>query len=388
MMFIGIDIAKRSHAVCILDSEGRVKVKGLSISNTREGFTKLESVLQEISTEINIGLEATGHYWLALYSFLVERGYRVIVINPLQVSAYRKTGLRKVKTDPKDAFWIADFIRVFRCQASEANVPVILKLRELSRFRFRLNEQIGDSKNKLLSILDRVFPEYEQLFTSPFLQSSRQLLEKAVSAQEFADFDLQELTDLLHNASRGRFGQDKAIQIREQARSSVGVNFLVDAIHIEMDCLLAQIDLLEQQRQRVDAKLEELMGQIPDQYITSIPGIGLSTGAAILAEIGDVQRFDSVEGLVAYAGIDATVYQTGEFEAAEHHMSKRGSPYLRHALWQAASMAIRYDPQLGAYYHQKILQGKHHNVAIGAVCRKLLARIYVILKEKRPYVNY
>ena len=155
-----------------------------------------------------IGLEATGHYWLALYAFLSELGYPVIVLNPLQVAAYRKTGLRKVKNDPKDAVWVADFIWVFRCQASDSSIPVFLKLRELSRFRFRLNEQIGECKNKLLSILDRVFPEYERPFSNPFLETSRQLLQKAVSAQEFADFDLQELTDLLQQTSRGRFTQE------------------------------------------------------------------------------------------------------------------------------------------------------------------------------------
>jgi transposase len=387
MLYIGIDVAKRSHEVAIEDGDGQVLRTGLKIGNDRQGFSQLQTWLQGSPGEKTIGLEATGHYWLALYAFLSELGYPLIVLNPLQVAAYRKTGLRKVKNDPKDAVWVADFIRVFRCQARDASLPMFLKLRELTRFRFRLNEQIGENKNKLLSMLDRVFPEYERLFSSPFLQSSRQLLQKAVSAQEFADFDLQELSAILQRASRGRFDQAKALEIQKQARSSVGVTFLVDAVHIEMDCLLAQIELLEQQRAQVDAKLEELMGEIPDQFITSIPGIGLATGAAILAEIGDIQRFESAEKLVAYAGIDATVFQTGEFEASEHHMSKRGSPYLRHALWQAASMAVRYDADLQAYYQQKMKEGKHHNVVIGAVCRKLLARIFIILKEKRPYVK-
>jgi transposase len=384
MNYLGIDIAKRQHAVCVVDGEGQVLVKSMSIANDREGFTQLDSLLHS-QGEVMVGLEATGHYWLAVYAFLVERGYPVVVINPMQVAALRKTGIRKVKNDSKDAYWIAEYVRVFRCQVRDANIPLILRMRELTRFRFRLNEQIGDCKNKLISILDRVFPEYEKLFSSPFLQSSRQLLQKAVSAQEFAEFDLQELTDLLAKSSRGRFGQAKAAEIHQQACASVGVNFLVDAVHLEMECLLAQVDLLEQQRAQIDAKLEEWLAQLPEQYITSIPGIGLACGTAILAEIGDVTRFESADRLIAYAGIDATVFQTGQFEASEHHMSKRGSPYLRHALWQAASMAIRYDPELEAYYQLKRKEGKHHNVAIGAVCRKLLARIYVILIERRPY---
>jgi len=207
----------------------------------------------------------------------------------------------------------------------------LLQLRELTRFRFRLSEQIGDVKRKLLSILDRVFPEYERLFSSVVLQALRALLQEAVSAHEFADFDLQELSALLSQASHGRFGQEKAEALQQQARQSVGVTFLADAARIEMGCLLAQIDLLDGQRTQLDQAIAERMQQIP-QYITSIPGIGPATGAAILAEIGDIQRFETLDKLVAYAGIDATVYQTGQFQASEAHMSKRGSPYLRQAL--------------------------------------------------------
>ncbi len=260
-----------------------------------------------------------------------------------------------------------------------------MQLRELSRFRCWLSEQIGDCKRKLLTILDRVFPEYESLFSDVFVKSSRAILREAVSAQEFADFDLQELTAILSRTSRRRFDITKALQIQEQARQSIGIGFLIDAVHVEMRCLLAQIDLLEEQQVEVEKALEELMQSIP-QYITTIPGIGLATGAAILSEIGDVTRFASEDKLVAYAGIDATVHQSGQFNATEMHMSKRGSPYLRLALWQAASMSILHNEELKAYYHKKRKEGKAHGTALGAVCRKLLIRVYVILKEKRPYV--
>jgi transposase len=148
---------------------------------------------------------------------------------------------------------------------------------------------------------------------------------------------------------------------------------------------LLQIDLLEEQQKEVDKAIGALMEEIP-QYITTIPGIALPTGAAILAEIGDVSRFESEEKLIAYAGIDATVHQSGQFNASHMHMSKRGSPYLRLALWQAASMSVLHNEELKEYYHKKRKEGKAHGVAIGAVCRKLLIRIYVILKQQRPYV--
>lgn len=127
------------------------------------------------------------------------------------------------------------------------------------------------------------------------------------------------------------------------------------------------------------------MARLP-QYITSIPGVGMPTGAAILSEIGDISRFDSEDKLIAYAGIDATVHQSGQFQGTKMHMSMRGSPYLRLALWQAASMALQHNDELRAYYDKKIAEGKAHGTALGAVCRKLLIRIYVVLKENRPYV--
>ncbi len=386
MYYVGIDIAKRKHVVFTLDAEGEPLGKSLRISNDREGFDKLLSHLGALDGTVIVGLEATGHYWLALYSMLVEADYEVIVLNPLQVQAYRKSGIRKRKNDRYDAFWIADYIRInHRLQSSPAVQPDLVQLRELTRFRASLTQQVGDCKRRIIGILDRIFPEYETLFSNVFIQTSRQLLAEALTPEEFADFDLAELSQKLRQTSRGHHGQAKAEEIQELAQRSVGVGFLADALRVQMNCLLEQLALLEQQLDELDGQIEAVMERLP-QYITSIPGVGLVTGATILAEIGDVHRFPAPEKLVAYAGIDPVVYQTGEFKAANTRMSKRGSPYLRHALWQAAFAAIRFDPQLRDYYQRKRAEGKAHGTALGAVCRKLLHRIYIILKEERPYV--
>ena len=385
MFICGIDVAKYQHVAQILDNKGQAQGKVFTVKNTAAGFAELLEVLQGLDGPVTVGLEATGHYWLALYEAMTETGYPVVVLNPMQVAAYRRSGIRKVKNDSKDAWWVADYVRIANLPASEQALPSLLQMRELSRFRYRLMEQVGNCKRKVISILDRVFPEYETLFSSVFLQSSRALLKEAATAQQIADFDLAELSQLLKETSRGRFGTEKATSIQDAARQSVGVSFLTNAIHIEMRCLLDQMDLLQEQIHLIDQSIADLMDQIP-QFITTIPGVGPVTGAAILGEIGDVQRFESSDKLVAYAGIDATVYQTGQFQAADTHMSKRGSPYLRHALWQAASMAIQYEPELKAFYQSKRDQGKHHGTAIGAVCRKLLVRIFIILKEQRSYI--
>lgn len=385
MYFAGIDIGKHHHEALVLDRQGEPCGNSMSFSNTRAGIEALVKKLESSDEKVRVALESSGPYWLCLYDRLTSRGYDVVVINPLQTNAYRKAGIRRAKTDPIDAFWIADLLRINRARPNQIPEAIRLQLRELSRFRFSLVDRIGDLKRKVISILDRVFPEYETLFSSVFLTSSRRLLQEASSAQELARFDLSELTEILRESSRGRFKETKAREIIEQAKSSIGISFLADAAQLEMQCLLEQIHFLEEQIQQIDDHLPLLLDKA-DQYLTTIPGIGVVLAATILGEIGDVNRFPELENLVAYAGIDPTVYRSGQFEAAEAHMSKRGSPNLRRALWLAANVARQHDPDLKAYYQKKKKEGKHHNTVIGALCRKLLSRVYVILKEERPYV--
>lgn len=384
--FCGIDVAKRKHVALLLDSAGQRVKPAFTVTNCRDGFTLLVEQLRALPGPATVALEATGHYWLALYETLTAAGYAVVVLNPLQVHAYQRSGIGKCKNDRSDAFWIADFVRISHAQPTPASLPTLLQLRELARFRYGLASQVGDCKRKIVGVLDGVFPEYETVFSNVFIASSRRLLREAVTAQEFADFDLSELSRLLQKVSRGQLGIDRAQALQRAAQQSVGVSFLSQAVHTEIGCLLQQLELLEAQCKELDAALEALMAKLP-QYrnLSTIPGLGLVTSAMILAEIGDVSRFGSLEKLVAYAGIDASVHQSGEFEAQHMHMSKRGSPHLRQALWQAASMAIRYEPELQAFYERKCAEGKHHGTVLGAVCRKLLARIYIVLKEQRPY---
>lgn len=386
MLYVGIDIAKRSHEATILDETGSQLAPSLKFANTVEGVEALLERVKGYEQPVSFALEATGHYWLALYERLTSSGHAVAVFNPLQTDAYRKSFLRKAKTDKRDSWVIADLLRIGRGQATVIPDQQVLQLRELARFRFSLIDQIADLKRKVLSILDRVFPEYERLFSDVFLKSSRAILAQAATADDLARFDLTELAALLESTSRGRFGEAKAREVKSAAARSLGVSFLADACQIEVRCLLGHIELLESQVALVDEHLARLLAGVPDgQHLLSIKGIGAALAAAILGEIGDVSRFAGPEKLVAYAGLDPSVYQTGEFVAAEARLSKRGSPYLRRALWLAAGMARLSNPDLQAVYERKIAQGKHHNEAIAAVCHRLLNRVYIVLKQKRPY---
>jgi transposase len=384
MFLVGIDIAKRTHEACVLDASGEMLRQPMKFSSSRDGADKLVSTLQELDGSATIAMEASGHYWQGLYHHLVAEGFPVVVANPLQTDAYRSTDVRKVKNDRRDAFVIADFLRIGRVQANYIPGEIIMQLRELTRYRMELEDQIGDAKRRILTVLDRVFPEYPSIFSDVFIASSRALLREAVSAADFATFDLKELTRLLRQASHGRLGRERAEEIQEKATDSLGLAFLGATARVKISSLLEQVELFERQVKEVEIAITRLMEQEP-QHLTTIKGVGPVLAATLMAEIGDIHRFGSLESLVAYAGIDPSVFESGEFTGRRQHMSKRGSPYLRRALWLAAHSTRQWNTDLDSYFQRKLAEGKPYKVAMGALCRKLLARVYVVLRENRPY---
>lgn len=385
-LYMGIDIAKYRHAAVVLNAQGEVLVKLLEFDNNRAGFNQLLDCLASFDLPVEIALESTSHYWLATYEQLNNAGYRVHVLNPLQVRHFSRSGIRKNKTDRVDAQWIAEYLRVYETQLDEMHFNFYHQLRRLARFRLSLSDQIGDVKRQILAVLDMVFPEYQHFFSDVFNTTSRQLLEQAVVPQDFVAFELSELTQLIGQASRGYYGEAKAREIQTVAQQSIGLSSMAKAARVELDCLLIQLAGFENQVKVVDTALAELVESLPDTYLTTIPGVGSTAAAILLGEIGDIRRFESAEQLIAYAGIDPSVHQSGQFLGSRAHMSKRGSPHLRRILWLAATMARIKDPELNAFYQKKRAEGKSYGTAMGAVCRKLLVRIFVILREKRPYV--
>jgi len=384
MISVGIDVGKRSHEVCLMDAEGHQIGRFFRFQHSRQGMTALVELLRQQPEGCIIALEATGHYWLALYHHLLQEGFTVVAVNPLQCHAYRRSTIRRVKNDRRDAWIIADLLRIGRVRPGYVPGPDIQPLRDLARFRLELVDQVGDAKRRILGVLDKVFPEYESLFSSVFIATSRELLKRAATAEEFAALDLKEIAQVVKKASHGRLGMERAERLQQAARTSLGLPYLRDAATVELRCLINQVEFLETQVKAIETAIERLFSQVT-QHLTSIKGIGTISAATIYAEIGDIHRFPTLESLVAFAGIDPTIFSSGEFEGTQCHISKRGSPYLRKALWMAATGARRWNPDLDAFFAKKLREGKSYGVAMGALCRKLLGRIYIILQENRPY---
>jgi transposase len=387
MFFVGIDIAKNSHEACVIDLSGKVVVKPLQFQNSVKGFTKLTNALFEVSSNISdfeIGMEATGHYWINLYCKLIELDFNVHVINPVQSDALRNLYIRKTKNDSKDSFIIADLIRFGRYSETSLSNPELLTLKELSRQRLYLVDCISDAKRKVIGLLDKIFPEYSSLFTDTFGATSLQLLSTYTSPDELASVDTNKLTEFLSSASNGRFAKSKANEIKTIAKNSFGSALFSQSSSFAIKQFIEQIKLLESQVNDLDNFIAELLPKF-NTNLTTIPGVGTTLAATIVSEIGDINRFDSPEKLVAFAGIDPSVKQSGEFNGSQNHMSKRGSPYLRRALWLAAVAANLHNPALHALYEKKRSQGKPYTVAISALQKKLVNIIFYLLKTGEEY---
>lgn len=388
MLYLGIDIAKHKHYASIMDSNGNPVEKPFPVYNHRKGGQALlTKIYQHIDapTEIKIGMEATGHYWLALYSFLLDHGFSVIVLNPIQTNAWRKgTEIRKRKTDAIDATMIADIIRFGNFLETPLVDEKMFALKQLSRFRNSLVSSMGDLKRKSLVVLDQTFPEYQKMFSDVFGKTSTQLLLEYASPSDYEQVSIDDLTQIIEQASRNRLGKEKAYQIIESASHSFGITFGKEAFSFQLKMLMEQIHFIEIQLKQCEEQMDQLLIEL-DTPITTVPGIGPILGATILGEIGDIKRFDKPSKLVAYAGIDASVSQSGQYNSTSMSISKRGSSHLRRALFQAAVTGYKYDPILKAFYEKKKQQGKHYYVCICAVARKLCHIIYAILKNNKPY---
>lgn len=393
--YLGIDIGKYHHQAMLCTQEGKPLDDSLKFQTTAEGFTELFSFLKkyidngEFGT-IHAGLEATGAYWLTIYERLLKEGIKVSVLNPLQVKAYRNEGIRGAKNDRIDALLIVKVLRFAEYKESDIPKEDLFALRQLTRLRSDLVGMGTKVKLKIISIFDQVFPEYKDLFSDMFGTSSQALLQQAVLPESIATIPTKKLTRLLKQASRGRLGEKEAKKIKEVAGSSIGITMGIDAFSLSLEILLAQITHIEKQIIRLDKEIAERV-KPRKETLTSIPGIGVTQEAVILAEIGNFDRFcndkDGAEKLVAIAGIDPKVKQSGKY-IGKAKMSKRGSAYLRKTIRQAAFVAAvgkGKDPMFARLYEKKISEGKPFEVALSHVENKMLHVIYSLLKSKKKY---
>lgn len=391
MFYLGIDIAKTNHVASIIDNNGKVVIRSIKFTNSKEGFSKLLDNINSVTndlTNVLIAMEATGSYWLSLYSALIDKDFNVSVYNPYQIKSYRGAyNNRKQKNDIIDSIIIADYLRVFGASSTSLLEEDLLSLKTLTRFRSKIVDNIATLKTQTIGILDKVFPEYKKAFSDTFGVTSKQILLTCSTPEDILKINLTKLSNLLSKHSKGHLGKSSALNLKSLAKDSFGIKFTNDACSFEIKQLINQMIFLESQVDELNDKIKVIYDKL-DTHLLSVPGVGKVLAPVILSEIGDIKTFDKPSKLTAFAGIDPTQSQSGNKVSSNEKTSKRGSPYLRHAIYTASLVAMSVDPELRAYYDKKIGEGKHHFVALAGVSRKLLTIIYYILKENRDYIRY
>ena len=256
------------------------------------------------------------------------------------------------------------------------------ELKSLTRYRFDKVKERAKLKTSVSRLVCILFPELEKLVPTLHMASVYALLSEFPGAKQIAAAHLTRLKALLMDASRGRYGRDMAAEIRDAARCSVGSK--MPAKSLELQHTIRLIRELDAEIEEIEAAIQAIMDELHSP-ITTIPGIGYRMGAMILAEIGDFSRFASPDKLLAYAGMSPSTYQSGQLKNCYPHMEKRGSRYLRYALYNAAKYVCQWDPTFAAYLAKKRAEGKHYNVALSHAAKKLVRLIFALEKSRQPY---
>ena len=389
MLFVGIDVAKSKHDCCIIDSDGVIITDSLRISNTKEGFDTLyTSIISALHSSdfsnVKIGLESTGHYSTNITNYLYSKGFRITVLNPLVTNAFRKAGtLRKTKTDKCDAKVIATMLFSDESKSYSPSSYQIQELKSLTRHRYRMIGYRSKLKLSVTRLIDIIFPELPDFVWSIHQSSSYQLLLELPCPDEICKCHLTHLTNVISKASRGKYGREKALQLRELAADSIGSSNR--ALTFELQQTIRLIQSIQAEINTLDKQIKLVVDELNTPLMT-IPGIRYTIAAIILAEIGDINNFSSPAKLLAFAGMEPSTYQSGKYNAAKTPMVKRGSTYLRWAIMQAARLVSMRDSTFSAYMAKKRSEGKHFNVAQTHVGKKLIRVIYSLLKNNTAFV--
>lgn len=378
MIYVGIDIAKDKHDCYITNSDGEALFSAFTIKNNKYGFNELyENIMSvaENADEVRVGLEATGHYSYNLLSYLVKKGLKTYVINPLHTSFYRKSlSLRRTKTDSIDAHTIASMMMSDVDLKSYSDTLIRTdELKSLTRYRFDLVRERAKLRTSVSRLITILFPELEEQVSTIHSASVYALLIKYPNAEAIAMTHLTKLIKILKDASHGHYGREKAIAIRDAARNSIGTNMPAKSMELRHTlCLILEMNrgIVE-----IEKEIRKIMDEIQSP-ILSIPGINYGMGSMIIAEIGDFHRFESPDKILAYAGLSPSTYQSGKIDSPYAHMEKRGSRYLRYALFNATKYVCNWEPDFSAYLDNKLQLGKHYNVAISHAAKKLVRVMY------------
>ena len=384
LYFVGIDISKYKHDCCIIYAADQQVVSKFTFENSKDGFSELLTHLHSLSSpeDIRIGFESTAHYALNLELFLEKAQHSFMEVNPALISEYKKsTTLRRTKTDRVDCESIARWLMTVEYKPHSKGFYHAYSLKSLSRLRDRLIRQRSFFLVKITNVLDHTFPEFKPFFHEHFSKTALYLLENYGSAEKMARMNTASY-EKLRSLSRGRFSPQQFLTLKHLAANTVGVNNSI--FDTELSSLLALYKATAEQINILEGQIIELIEGIHPHYM-SIPGIGPLSAAVIYAEYGDISNFSKASQMLAFAGLEPKINDSGT-ESHGGRMVKHGSSQLRYVLMNCALPLIRFDMTFATYYAKKRAEGKPHRVALSHVAKKLVRVIFALERQNTDFV--
>jgi transposase len=389
MIIVGIDVASEKHDYFMLRKETGeyFSSSAITIPNNETGYKKLHKDIQSFcraagDSKVRIGLESTGIYHANIIAFLLEQNYETMMINPILTNMARKASkVHTPKNDNLDAQVICKYLVDNESKFAPYTPTLyhIQSLKSLSRKRFFIAEDLRKAKLTVNNLVQLIFPEFKTLFSDIYCESALSVLKAYSSPQKLARAHIAKVASLLHGGCRCN-----AEQLIEAAKHTVGLKNehysfeLLDAIK-ELEHIRCRID-------SYDAQIKRYVDEICPNLL-SIPGVGYTTAGLIVGEIGDVNRFHSADSLVSFSGLDCTVHESGKYKSQHSIPSKKGSKYLRYALFQVSRGIWQWDPVFREYYDKKASEGKHYYVILGHIQKKVTRVIYSLMKSGKNYVT-
>ena len=398
----GVDVAKNFSEIQIIDSynEPYGKVIHPAIGGTHkamiEALHKVQKAEKELGAKPVIVMEATGHYFKIIFYLFYNAGFDVVLINPLQTKSFSNApNIRRATTDKISAKDIALLYRIGKLLPAKVPSETRIKIRSMTRDYWDFIDQASDWKRKFISVQDQIFLLYQRAFGKMFGTTALSIFLEYPTPERILKEKVEVIAEKVRKLARKPYSwaMQKVVLLQELATESPSVSEDIEMNIRKLQSYARAISVLSEEAKRLKSEIKELI-QVDEDYklLLTIPGIGPITGATIIGELGEFSWFKSAKEIVAFAGIDPKIFKSGKFEAVRVHMSKRGSPYLRRALFMAASTAaiaksngMAPNPVLGAYYCSLIKRGKHHKVAIGACMRKMIEYIFATLRDKKRF---
>jgi len=382
--FAGIDIAAETHFVAVVDEASGTVVKPTSFSEDASGYEKLFGLLGAPG-DVLVAMEATGHYWQNLFAALAAAGYGVALINPLRTRRFAGEDLERTKTDAIDALGIARFAAQKRPVVTRLPDSATQELRELVRFRDRLMQDFGDRVRQLHRLVDLGFPEFTRFVRSLDSELASAILHEYPTAEAFLGLPWKRLAKLCYDG-RHKVGEEIAKALVEAAKTSVGRHH-GPAYRVQVRCACEDLDLLRRRLREIDSDIERtLKDHEVGTLLTTLEGIGPTTAARLIAELGDIASFRSAAAIASYVGAIPGLRQSGKRQASRAGLTPHGNARLRAKLWMPTLTAVRKNAWLRAYYEGLRARGKLPKVALVAAMRKLLIAVYFVAKHRKPFV--